>query len=246
MNYFANPNLPNKRSKSVLIDYRTSEETVNELNNLGIKIFKTQPVKSLYNAVQGHADMQIHHLGNDRFVTAPEVYEYYKSILLNADIIKGSKELISKYPEDICYNAAAFGNYLICNAACTALEILSEYQSMKQTILNVKQGYAKCSVCVVNESAIITSDKSIAKTAMQHGIDVLHIESGYIKLKDMSYGFIGGATGLLAPDILAVNGDIKTHINYNDIISFCRNYNIYVTSLKNGEIEDIGSIIPLF
>ena len=246
MNYFDNPNLPNKRSSGVLVDYRISEESVNELNSLGINVYKTKSVKALYNAVQGHADMQIHHAGGNRFIAAPEVYEYYKSVLPDTDIIKGSNELISKYPGDICYNAAAFGDYLICNAAYTAKEILSEYCSTKRTVLNVKQGYAKCSVCVINKDAIITSDKSIAKAAIQHEIDVLQIEPGYINLKDMSYGFIGGAAGLLAPDILSVNGDIKTHINYKNIISFCKNYNVEVISLKKGEIEDIGSIIPLF
>lgn len=246
MGYFQNPNTPNKRSVGVLTDFRVSEETVHELSLMGIKTFKTKRVKSLYESVCGHTDMQIHHLGKNRFVAASETYDYYNELFRDAIIIKGSKYLSDKYPDDILYNAAVFGNFVVCNAACTAIEILSEYRSMNKVILNVKQGYAKCSICIVNENAIITSDKGIYNEAKKNKIDVLRIDPGYIKLNGMSYGFIGGATGLIAPDILAVNGDIKTHQNCNDIIAFCKNYGISVVSLKNGEIEDIGSIIPIF
>ena len=46
---------------------------------------------------------------------------------------------------------------------------------MGYEIINVKQGYAKCSICVVSDNAIITADKGIAKAAIQNRIDVLEI-----------------------------------------------------------------------
>ena len=88
--------------------------------------------------------------------------------------------------------------------------------------------------------------EGVNKLAKSNGIDVLKINEGYITLKDMSYGFIGGATGLIAPDTLAVNGDIKTHKDCDNIISFCKNHRVDVLSLKKGEIEDIGSILAIF
>ena len=246
MIYFKKPNTPNKCSGGVIVDYRIGEESINELNRLGIKALKSCQIPSLYDAVCGHPDMQIHHFGGNRFVCAPEAFEHYTKLLPDADIIKGSKPLTAAYPDDICYNAAAFGNYLICNTVSTTIEISSEYQRRGQTILNVKQGYSKCSICVVNDNAIITADEGIYKTALENKIDVLKISEGFISLKNMSYGFIGGATGLIAHDALAVNGDIKTHINSADIISFCKNHGVEVVSLKKGEIEDIGSILPIF
>lgn len=246
MEYFLHPNIPNKCSKGVLVDFRTSEESISTLKSLGIEVFKTQRIKCLYSSVCGHADMQIHHLGDNRFVTAPEVYEYYNELFAEACIINGSKKLSNRYPEDIYYNAAAFGNFLLCNSSCTATEILSEYRSMNKTILNVKQGYAKCSICIINENAVITSDKGIYKKLYDNGIDVLLISSGFINLQGVSYGFIGGATGLISNDLLAVNGDISTHPNSSEIISFCKNYNVNIISLKKGTLDDIGSIIPIF
>lgn len=246
MNYFAKPNLPNKRSERVIVDFRISDESVRTLKSLGTEIIKSFEVDTVMDEVCGHCDIQIHHLGGNGFICAPETYEYYKSVLPNADIIKGSKSLNEKYPDDVWYNAAAFGDFLICNTACTALEILSEYRSLNRKILNVKQGYAKCSICVVSDRAIITSDKGIYKTANQNEIDALLIESGFIELYGKMDGFIGGASGLIAQNILAVNGNIKTHKNCEDIIAFCKNYGVNVVSLNSGNIVDIGSIIPIF
>lgn len=246
MHFFEKPNIPNKCSRGVIIDYRTNEESIKELNNLGISTFKSCCVSSLYDSVCGHPDMQIHHLGKERFVCAPEAFEHYTKLFPDADIIKGSKTLTASYPDDICYNAAAFGKYLICNAVSTAIEISSEYLSKGRTILKAKQGYAKCSICIINDNAIITADEGIYKIALENKIDALKINEGFIELKNMSYGFIGGATGLIAHNVLAVNGDIRKHKNCADIISFCKNYSVEVISLKNGEIEDIGSILPIF
>lgn len=66
-----------------------------------------------------------------------------------------------------------------------------------------------------------------------------------ISLRGVSHGFIGGATGLLSPQILAVNGDIRCHRNSEEIECFCEKYGVRVLSLKPGIIEDVGSIIAL-
>lgn len=247
MDYFEKANLPNKRSEGIIVDFRMSNTSEEALKAIGVnKVFKTLKISSVMPAICGHGDIQIHHLGNNKFICAPEAFAYYKSILPNSEIIKGSKTLNEKYPGDVWYNAAVFGDYLVCNTACTAQEILSEYLSLNKKILNVKQGYAKCSICVVSANAIITSDKGIYKTASENKIDVLLIEPGYIELCGNMEGFIGGASGLIAPDILAVNGNIKTHKNHKEIIAFCKNHGVEVISLNNGNIVDVGSIIPIF
>ena len=49
----------------------------------------------------------------------------------------------------------------------------------------------------------------------------------------------------ISPELLAVNGNIKLHKNYDNISNFCNKYNVNIISLHCGEIEDIGSIICL-
>ncbi len=246
MDFIEKPSTPNKCVGSVIVDYRIDKRSIKALEFLGISVIFSCAVPQLYDAVNGHPDMQIHHLGGNRFVCAPEAYEHYCKVMPDTDIIKGSKRLLEKYPDDVAYNAAVFGNYLICNSPCTAIEILETYKVSNQTILNVNQGYAKCSTCVVSDNAIITADSGIYKAALEHGIDALKITEGHIRLAGMNYGFIGGASGLIANDKLAINGNIETHPDSNVIIEFCKKHGVAVVSLNNGDIEDIGSIIPIF
>lgn len=228
----------------VIADCRADNRTIYSLENAGLQVIPTIRLDCLYDAIASHADIQIHYIGNNSFVCALEAYNHYKRLLPDGfALIKGSKSLDAKYPADIAYNAAALKDYVICNSAYTAIEILETYKSMGKDILNVKQGYSKCSVCMVNGSAIITADKRIAKTAKDHNIDVLEINSGYIKLRSMDYGFIGGATGLIKKNTLAVNGELNSHPQGKRIKDFCIKHNSEIVELKDGIMEDIGSII---
>ena len=230
-----------------IVDCRADNKRIYSLESIGLQIIPTIKIDSLYDAIATHADIQIHYLGNNRFVCAPEAFEHYKKRLpCGFELIGGSEKLSAKYPYDIAYNAAVLRNYVICNSAYTATEILSEYKSMSKEILNVRQGYSKCSICVVNGSAIITSDKGIAAQASAHGIDVLEIKPQHIKLRNLDYGFIGGATGLIKENVLAVNGDINTHPDGNRIKQFCKEHGVELFTLKDGILEDIGTIISNF
>lgn len=227
-----------------IVDCRADDKTVYSLENYGLKVIPTIKIDGLYDAIATHTDIQIHYIGENKFVCAPECFDYYKS-QLNDDftLIKGSLEIKSQYPYDIGYNVTSLDKFVICNSRFTAIEILSEYKSMSKEILNVKQGYSKCSVCVVNSNSVITADSGIAKTSFEHEIDVLKIKQGHIELRSLEYGFIGGATGLIDKNVLAVNGDIKTHPDAEEIISFCKNRNVELYPLKDGLLTDIGTII---
>ena len=138
------------------------------------------------------------------------------------------------------YNATALKNYVICNKVYTDKTVLDSHN---KEIINVKQGYSKCNICIVDNNAIITSDNGIAKTVAQKGIDVLKISPGYIELRKLDYGFIGGATGIIDNNMLAVNGDINSHPDSEQIKVFCHKYNVDIIPLKDGKLVDIGTII---
>ena len=228
----------------IIADCRADDETIKSLQKTGYTVIPTVKLDCLYDAIASHADIQIHYLGNKRFVCAPEAYEHYKKYLPDGfTLIKGSKPLGAKYPADIPYNAAAVGNTLICNSRSTAIEILQTYSCSTRNILNVAQGYAKCSICVVSGNAIITADKGIAEAAKSNGMDVLRINEGHIELKNMNYGFIGGASGLIERNVLSFNGELSTHPDGEKIKKFCQNHNVAVAELKAGVLTDIGSII---
>lgn len=227
-----------------IVDKRADEKTIYSLEKAGLYVIPTTVITGLYDAVATHADMQIHYLGSNKFICAPETFLHYKKLLPDEfTLLTGSVQVGSEYPHDISYNAAVLNDFVICNAAYTAIEILSEYKCMNKNILNVRQGYSKCSTAIVTGNAVITADTGIYKTSVDNGIDALKITSGNIKLRGMEYGFIGGATGLIAENVLGVNGNIYTHIDSDNIKAFCNKHNVELVPLKDGILEDIGTII---
>lgn len=223
--------------KQIIVDYKTSTDTKNELMKLGFSVIDTKPVRSLYNEVKGHGDMQIH-IVNGKAICEPTVYEYYLKKLKNVNVIRGSVNISGKYPNDISYNTCTLGNTAVCKVANTALEIINEYKN----IIDTRQGYAKCSLCVLNDYSAITSDSGLYKQLTNLGFNILKITPGHIALGNMD-GFIGGASGLIKPNLIAFNGNISEHPDYKNIKCFCDDLNIDIISLNKGVLTDIGSFI---
>lgn len=230
--------------KQIVTDYRTSEVTKAELGKLGFSVVLTKPIESLYDEVKGHSDMQLH-IVNGKAICEPEVYEYYKAALKDIDVVCGGIHITGKYPYDIAYNTCVIGEYVICKAPHTAPEIIEEYNSLNYKIVDTKQGYAKCSLCVVDNESAITSDDGLYKQLTKIGLNILKIRPGYIHLGNMQ-GFIGGTSGLIKPNLITFNGDISTHPDYLNIKAFCKNSGVEILSLNCGELIDIGSFLSLF
>ena len=146
------------------------------------------------------------------------------------------------YPCDVLFNAVCIGNKLICNPKYISKHILEKAQNSGCEVICVRQGYTKCSTCVISDNAIITADRGIHEMATRHGIDSLLIESGYISLPPYEYGFIGGASGSY-DDKIYFCGDIKKHPSSKEILEFLKKHNKDAVSLSEGELLDIGSIL---
>lgn len=247
MQFIKLPNLPHNKVKVVIVDYKTDSKTIKTLKELNIDVIKSCRCNGLNSAVDGHPDMQIHHLEDNKFICSPGCYDYYLNALkqYSAILYKGSIRLTGNYPYDIAYNVASVGNFVFCNKKYTDFNIYDYNINIGKKIIDIKQGYSKCSICIVSNSAIITSDKSIAVIAKENKIDVLLINEGHIELKPYNYGFIGGCSGLLSPSLLAFNGNIRKHPDYMQIKNFCVKYNVKTFSLSEDKLYDIGTIMPI-
>ena len=192
-----------------------------------------------------HPDMFCFKLENNKWIFYEGVYKTNKNIIdkLNLYITIIDNPKSCDYPNDISLNAAMLGNYLICNIKYTSEKILEYAKKSNKKIINAKQGYAKCSVCIVDENSIITSDKSIYKKALQNNINALLIEKGHIDLNGYNYGFIGGCSGLIDRNKLAFTGDIILHPNYRDIKKFCDDRGVEIISLSKKKLYDYGSLL---
>ena len=231
--------------KNLLVDFRISKTSEKTLLELGYNIVKTTKCDNLQDAVSGHPDMLVCRLSEKDFVAERTFYSIINPYFLKYNLIAGESKLNRDYPFDIAFNSARVGNYLICNEKYTDRKIIEYCFENNLKILNTKQGYTKCSICIVSENAIITADKGIYKLAADNKIDALLISNKGIVLNGYNEGFFGGATGLLEKNLLAINGNAKLLADYDDIRAFCSNYGVDIISLSDEAIQDIGTIIRL-
>ena len=109
----------------------------------------------------------------------------------------------------------------------------------------VRQGYAKCSMLVVDERSIITQDAGIARAARGIGLNVLEIMPGYVALDGFEYGFLGGAGFKPAAGIIAFTGTLDAHPDRLRILTFLAARGVSAVYLTGLPVFDIGSAIPI-
>lgn len=245
--FIQSPNLPVGKVSLAVIDGRVTEEIERNINDIGIRLIRTNRTDGLYEAISYHPDIVIHHLGGKEIILAPNIENQiiYKLEDEGFIIIIGKKPVTGTYPFDISYNVARFGNKAVCCIKYTDEILLQKLFDRGIEIININQGYAKCSICVVSKDAVITSDKGICEELQKNNIAVLLITPGNVKLFNMNYGFIGGATGSVSNSDIAFFGNIKLHPNYNEIQVFLSKYNKSIINLSKNLVNDLGTLIPL-
>jgi hypothetical protein len=148
------------------------------------------------------------------------------------------------YPSDVLFNALPLKKHIYGLSAALSRELTKLAQKNGMEIINVRQGYTKCSVCKVTEFAIITADWGIAKEAQARGVDVLKIQVGHVRLDGYDCGFIGGASGADEKSVFFC-GDILSHPDGEAIKTFCRKHGKECISLSNEPLFDVGTLFFL-
>ncbi len=245
MEYINNANLPEKSVQYVLLAPDCPPGIVQSLENYGITPIFSITNNDISDTTKTHPDMNVVHLGKNRFICAKNAFEFYQTALPKAEIIAISTTICSPYPQDVLLNAALINERLFCNEKFMAKELLDAARTVGQTVVSVKQGYTKCNIAIVNDNAIMTEDIDIYKTAVALKMDALYIQPGKVTLNGYPYGFIGGACGKLSKDILAVTGNLDAFPEKQDISSFCRAHGVEIIQLSENMPCDIGSIIPI-
>lgn len=246
LKFIDSPSIPESNARMFIIDRRTPIEAKNMLAQRGVLI-ETSLSKNTYPAISGHPDISVCHVGGKYVVTAPDSFEYYKALLskYGFDVACGRSELLYSYPNNIQYNVAFVGKHAIHNFRHTDSLVLEHIQKQGYVMIDVKQGYSKCSTCVIDETAIITSDLGIHRAAVDFGIESLLIEKGGISLDGFEYGFIGGCAGIISRDEIAFIGDVTKHSSYFEIREFIEKRGKRIVTLGDFKLVDCGSIIPL-
>ena len=207
---------------------------------------KSARIECMSKSMQHHADLGICIISEKMAVCPEETLAYYKSALKNygIEIIKGKSKLKGNYPEDCAYNVGVVGKRFFANEKACDEVLFEKLTESGYEFINVKQGYAKCSMCAIDENSLITSDASIMKACEKNGIDAILVSNEGIKLEGFSNGFFGGCCGFDGENLL-INGNAKSHKDYERINKFLAERGFGIISLNDGQITDVGSIIPL-
>lgn len=220
------------------------------LDKFGFSVYWLHDNPNLDPRLAGHADLSVFCAGGEAVISR----EYFSaSGLIGEDGIvnyltdlgmtpKPSESPRSPgYPQDAGLCACAVGGRLIHNAKITDRAVLSGFAG---DVISVRQGYAKCCTCVVDDDSIITSDAGIAAAAEKHGISVLNISPGNVALPGYKEGFIGGASITLSDRIL-FTGDLSAHPDAARIRAFIAERGKAVVCLTDSILLDTGGAVVL-
>lgn len=225
------------------VDYRTTENEINSLKKLNYDVIKIPKDNNLYEAINGHTDIQLNILNKNTIIINKNINLSFKELLKtkNINFIESNSTLSSKYPSNISLNAYITDNYLVHNLKFTDKKIL-EYCKNKKTI-NVNQGYTKCSILPLREKVIITNDTGIYNTLKNENFDILLLPFGDIELSGFNYGFIGGVGGIISNDSMAFFGSLDNYAFGNEVKKFLYKYDIKPIYLSNTKLIDRGSLL---
>lgn len=174
----------------------------------------------------------------------PDMFMCKLGISDDSTLVRYSPEsaLAPEYPQDIAYNAACTGKFFIHSLRYTAPELLSAAEELGMVMVDVRQGYAKCSTVIVDEEAVITYDRGIEKACAKAGLEVLLVQPGHVLLPGYDTGFIGGASGRVG-DTVYFNGDLTEHPDHAKITGFIEDRGLQAKWFEDWPLTDIGSII---
>ena len=225
------------------VDYRTTENEINSLKKLNYDVIKIPKDNNLYEAINGHTDIQLNIINKHTLIVNKNINLSFKELLKakNINFIESESTLSSKYPNNIYLNAYITENYLVHNLKFTDKKIL-EYCKNKKSI-NVNQGYTKCSILPLREKAIITNDTGIYNTLKNENFDILLLPFGDIELSGFNYGFIGGVGGMISSDSMAFFGSLDNYAFGNEVKKFLYKYDIKPIYLNNTKLIDRGSLL---
>ncbi|NOW84804.1 hypothetical protein B0H39_002685 [Clostridium beijerinckii] len=230
------------------VDYRITKEELLSLSKLDLKPILVPKCNDVYDAINGHPDIQLNVLKNDSFnkiIIQRNISENFKEILKLNDInyIVSKNTLSNTYPNDIILNSLILENYFIHTLKYSDENLLNSQNS--KIHIDVPQGYTKCSILPVREKALITSDKGIFNSLKNYDFDILLLPPGDILLPSLNYGFIGGVGGMISNNKMAFFGDLDSYTWGDQIKKFLFKYDILPIALRKGKLIDRGSLFTL-
>lgn len=212
-----------------------------KLKESGFEIIESETIDALPEFEKNHADIQCLRIKNTCFVLKD--YPRLKNELLKTehDVIETERRVGSKYPDNVLLNAVFFNNRLYGKLSAVDLSVRDFCLRNEIEMINVNQGYTKCSVAILGDR-FITADKGIFKSMSGRGERGLLIDAGNIELSGVDYGFIGGCC-FEKNNTVYFTGNIGKHPDYKRILEFLSDKEI--VCLSDETLYDIGGFVAV-
>lgn len=149
-----------------------------------------------------------------------------------------------KYPRDVAFNCAVIGGALTGLSEHISPAIKRCAAEHMIPILNVAQGYTKCSTLIMGcgmRAPVITADRGIYSFANERGVPAYLIPPGGIMLPGYDTGFVGGAS-FFADGTLFFLGSPASHPAYDIISRAADSHGVRIASLSDVPLFDAGCI----
>ncbi len=194
------------------------------------------PCGALPAPVSKHADMLTGVL-DGRLITARSYYEKNRELFCGADPVLTDEEYGGGYPFDVLLD------FIDAGTAVIGLEKHITARAKTKRIINVKQGYTRCSALAGRDFAV-SADKGILSALESLGSDTLRISPGYIALPGYDCGFIGGAAFCDGGDVYFF-GSLSYHKDGESIKKFLHGHGAEIYELYNAPLIDLGGAVTV-
>ena len=237
-----------KELKYVIIDERMRTIEKEKLRNLGFEIIEIEKNDELYSEISSHVDISCLKINNNLIVNLYQFDIINEKLKNEINLFKGNSRLEKNYPNDIAYNVAIVGNNAIHNFKYTDKKALEILKREKFNLIQVNQGYTNCSIAIIDENSIITTDKGIYNSLKDYDFDILFMED-FLDIKllngnnySIKTGFIGGAISRIENNIF-ITGDLNKIDKDNKIRKFIANKGLKIIEFEGIDVIDYGGII---
>ena len=152
----------------LFVDNRMKAVYKEYLKNLGVILVEIPCNTRLYNEISSHVDIMCTK-ESDTLILEKSLYDYLLSskdcnidkLLKCSNVVCGESTVLGKYPLDVQYNLCVIGNNAIHNFKYTDSVLKNILIKNKYNLVNIAQGYSKCSIAVIDENSCIVTDKKI-------------------------------------------------------------------------------------
>ncbi len=228
----------------VIIDERVNKDIEKYFIDLGYEIIKVKKHSKIYNEISSHTDIFCVKIDDTLIYEKEAILDEVKYNYIYGDNVE------SDYPKVASYNVCIIDNFAVHNFKITDKVILSILHEKGYNLINVKQGYCRCSIIPLGNKCCITSDKGIYIQLLKNNFDVLYIDQSELDIKLFNefgtysnmFGFIGGCSTVNV-DTVVFFGDLNKFKCKEKLVNYIFSKGFKIKDFKNMDVIDYGSCI---